>query len=100
MKTKADQQQHGLEAPPKLVPAATVNRVLLLGGKNLTVFQSLGLMFIGLCVAGIGGSLVHAFGGQLEAIYFLGAGVLLILWGLVMFVNGVLGVTRRLPKVR
>jgi hypothetical protein len=100
MKSKADQQQHGLEAPTKLVPAGSVNRVLLLGGKNLTVLQSLGLMFIGLCVAGIGGSLVHASGGQLDAIYFLVAGVLLVLWGLAMFLNGVLGVTRRLRKVR
>jgi|SRR5579859_2649345 len=100
MRSKADQQQHGLEGPPKLVPAGTVNRVLLLGGKNLTVFQSLGLMFIGLCVAGIGGSLVRALGGRLDAIYFLVAGVLLALWGLAIFVNGVLGVARRLRKPR
>jgi hypothetical protein len=100
MKSKADQQQQGLEAPPKLVPAGSVNRVLLLGGKNLTVFQSLGLMFIGLCVAGIGGSLAHALGSRLDAIYFLVAAVLLVLWGLVMFLNGVLGVVRRLRKVR
>ena len=99
MKSKAGQQQRGLEGPPKLAPAGSVNRVLLLGGKNLTVFHSLGLMFIGLCVAGIGGSLVHASGGRLDAIYFLVAGVVLVLWGLVMFVNGVFGVTRRLRKV-
>ena len=100
MKSKTDQHQDGLEAPTKLVPAGSVNRVLLLGGKNLTVFQSLGLMFMGLCIAGIGGSLVHASGGRLDAIYFLVAGVLLLLWGLVMFLNGVLGVARRLRKVR
>jgi hypothetical protein len=100
MKRKADQQQHGLEHPPKLLPAGSVNRVLLIGGKNLTMFQSIGLIFMGLCFAGTGGSLVHALGGRLDAIYFLVPGVLLVLWGLVMFVNGVLGVTRRLRKVR
>jgi len=53
------------------------------------------VVFIGLCVAGIGGGLIFVLGSgnHLDAIdLLLGAG-LLILWGFVIFVNGVLGVT-------
>src|SRR5215472_12294853 len=89
---------YGIEHPPKLVPAGSVNRVLLLGGKNLTMFQSLRLLFIGACVAGIGGSffLILFRGEQFYAIEFLVATALLFVWGLVMLFNGVRGVVRQL----
>lgn len=86
--------QHGVEHPPKLVPAGSVNRVLLLGGKNLTVFQSVGLLFIGVCVGAIGGSLLVEF-RHFDAIYLLLAGTLLFLWGLLMIFNGARGIVRR-----
>ena len=87
--------QHGVEHPAKLLPAGSVNRVLLLGGKNLTVFQSVGLLFIGVCVAAIGGSFLLVAFHDLDAIYFLLAGTLLFLWGLVMIFNAVRGIVRR-----
>ena len=101
MKPKTTSGQHGIEHPPKLLPAGTVNRVLLLGGKNLSMFQSFGLMFIGVCVAGIGSSSFMAefrsrAGDHLDAIYLLLAAALLFVWGLVMFFNGVRGVVSRL----
>jgi hypothetical protein len=101
MKRKPTAAERGVERPPKLLPVGSVNRVLLLGGKNLTMFQSFGLMFIGVCVAGTGGSfLVGEFrsgaGEHLDAIYFLLAFSLLFTWGLIMFFNGVRGVVRRL----
>jgi membrane protein CcdC involved in cytochrome C biogenesis len=97
-------QQRGFNEPPKLLPAGSVNRVLLLGGKNLTVFQSVALMFIGVCVAGgigipvfltefSGGS---SGGDHLDALYLLLAMGLLIVWGAVMFVNGLRSLAKRL----
>jgi type IV secretory pathway TrbL component len=99
-----DQAQRSFHKVPKLVPAGSVNRVLLIGGKNLTMFQSVGLMFIGVCVAaGVGGLLfVAEFGFEAKsgdhtyAIYLLLAGSALVLWGLVMFINGLRGVVRRI----
>jgi hypothetical protein len=90
-----------IEHPSKLIPAGSVNRVLLLGGRNLSMFQSLGLTFIGVCVAAISGSFFltefrFGAGDHLNAIYFLIAAALLIVWGLVMFFNGVRGIVRRL----
>ena len=82
MKSKPIGGQHGVEHPPKLLPAGSVNRVLLLGGKNLTVFQSVGLLFIGVCVAAIGGSFLLVAFHDLDAIYFLLAGTLAISMGI------------------
>jgi len=105
MKPKTTSGQHGIEHPPKLLPAGAFNRVLLLGGKNLSAFQSFGLMFIGVCVAGLGASFfVTEFrsgagagaGDHFYAIYFLIAAALLVVCGVVMFFNGVRGVVRRL----
>jgi hypothetical protein len=96
--------QGGLKNPPKLIPAGSVNRILLIGSKNLTMFQSVGLMFIGICVAGgVGGlTFVAEFGhgnwneDHSYAFYLLFFASAMILWGLVMFVNGCRGVVRRI----
>jgi len=108
MKRKPDERQHGLDRPPKLLPAGSVNRVLLVGAKNLTIFQSVGLMFIGVCVsAGVGGLiLVGEFGfgagasDHADAVYLLLFAGAMILWGVVMFVNGARGVARRIRRGR
>jgi len=101
MKPKRIGEQHGIDHPPKLLLAGSVNRVLLLGGKKLSMFQSFGLMFVGVCVVGIGTSFfVVEFrsggGDHLNAIYFLIFAALLIVWGLVMCFNGVRGILKRL----
>jgi hypothetical protein len=105
MKREPINRQHGVERPPKLLPAGSVNRILLLGGKNLTIFQSVGLLFIGICVAAIGGSFPLAEfrsggGDHLFAIEFLLAGALLFLWGSVMIFNGARGIVKRLQGGR
>jgi hypothetical protein len=38
--------QHSHERIPKLISAESFNRVLLVGGKNLSLFQSFGLVFM------------------------------------------------------
>jgi hypothetical protein len=108
MKRKQNERQRGSDRPPKLLPAGSVNRVFLIGGKNLTMFQSVGLMFIGICVAGgVGGLiLVGEFGfragakDHTDAVYLLLFAGAMILWGVVMFVNGVRGVARRIRRKR
>jgi hypothetical protein len=108
MKRKPDERQHGLDRPPKLLPAGSVNRVLLIGAKNLTIFQSVGLMFIGVCVAGGVGGLIlvgeFGFGARAndhaDAVYLLLFAGAMILWGVVMFVNGARGVARRIRRGR
>jgi len=87
---------------PKILPAGSVNRVLLVGGKNLTMFQSVGLIFIGICVAGGVGGLIFVteFGsggtGHSYAFYLIFFGCVMILWGTVMVANGILGIARRM----
>jgi hypothetical protein len=107
MKREPDERQHGLDRPPKLLPAGSVNRVLLIGAKNLTIFQSVGLMLIGVVAGGVGGRfLVGEFGfgaaanGHTDAVYLLLFAGAMILWGVVMFVNGVRGVARRVLRGR
>jgi hypothetical protein len=99
------ERQRGIDDPPKLVPAGSVNRVLLLGGKNLTMFQSAFLAGIGLCVtAGTGSFLVRQLAfdpiDYLDSIYLLLFEGGLFVWGLVMFVNGVRGMSRGMRKQR
>jgi hypothetical protein len=110
MKREPDKQRHDIESAPKpkLISAGSVNRVLLVGGKNLTIFQSIGLMFIGVCVAGgIGGMIFVAefgfdsgSGDHSYAFYLLFFACAMIIWELVMIVNGVRGVVRRTRRAR
>jgi hypothetical protein len=107
MKREPDERQHGLDRPPKLLPAGSVNRVLLSGAKNLTIFQSVGLMFIGVVAGGVGGRvLVGEFGfgagasDHADAVYLLLFAGAMTLWGVVMFVNGARGVARRIRRGR
>jgi hypothetical protein len=99
------ERQRGIENTPKLVPAGSVNRVLLLGGKNLTMFQSAFLAGIGLCVAaGTGSFLVTQFASDpidhLDSIDLLLLEGGLFVWGLVMLVNGARGMLRRMRTQR
>jgi hypothetical protein len=83
-----------------------VDKVLLTGGKNLTLFQSVGLVMIGFGVAlGIGVpilvnesylvSRLARFGYQGSLSDRLVATAFL-LWGVVMIFNGFLGIARRI----
>jgi hypothetical protein len=55
---RMDDQPHQ-DVPKPLIPTGSVDRILFLGGKQLTVFQSVGLVVIGVCVAvAIGGSIL------------------------------------------
>jgi len=82
--------------------------VLLIGGKNLTLFQSVGLAVVGLGFAlGIGVPLLLnefylesqiARYGYHRSLPVMVLGVAMILWGAVMIFNGLLGVARRLQR--
>jgi hypothetical protein len=53
MSTMHSTKHHG--GAPRLVPTGSVDKVLLTGRKNLTLFQSVGLAVVGLAFAlGIG----------------------------------------------
>jgi hypothetical protein len=91
--------------PPRLVPTGSVDKVLLTGGKNLTLFQSVGLVVIGLGVAlGAGVPILmyelyfeskfarYGYSGSLSDRVIACA---IILWGAVMLFNGLLGIARR-----
>lgn len=86
---------------PKLIPTGSVDRVLLLGGRNLTLFQSVGLSVISLlCAAGFGTffwSLARERDWSGSLFLLLGTGVM-GLWGGVMTVNGILGIARHTPR--
>jgi hypothetical protein len=92
--------------PPRLIPTGSFDKVLLTGGKNLTLFQSVALVVTGLGVAlGAGVPiLVHesylesqlgrfGYHRSLPSIVLGGA---FILWGAVMSFNGLLGIARRI----
>jgi hypothetical protein len=87
------------ENVPKLIPTGSLNKVLLVGGKNLTLFQSLWLIVFGLLVAiGFGISFVSLakegdWSGSIYLLLLFGA---MTFWGNVMIVNGVLGIAARL----
>jgi hypothetical protein len=96
MKHKSDNPQNGLERLPKLVPSGSVDRVLLIGGKNLTIFQSIGLLFIGICfvIVGLFGGVEFGFHGY--AVYLLLFVAAITLWGIAMIVNGLRSIAGRL----
>jgi len=98
MKQQSDRSQHGLEGPPKLLPTGSVDRVLLIGGKNLTMFQSIGLLFIGLCVVSLGLVGWVEFGFHGDAVYLLLFAAAVTLWGAVMIVNGIRSIAGRLCR--
>jgi hypothetical protein len=98
---------HQSENTPNLVPAGSVDRVFLIGGKNLTMFQSIVLVVTGTCLAGgFGGWLFTEFDSPLEFKDHLGNFYILILagamaiWGLIMIFNGIRGIVRRLRRGR
>jgi hypothetical protein len=96
------------KAPKSLVPTGSVDEVLftgLAGGKSLTLFQSLGLMIIGIAVAIGVGALIIAGELHLEATFDRDFGQLfvggaLVLWGLTMLVFGSVGVVKIVWKRR
>src|SRR5271169_4243775 len=100
MKHKRDKRDAG---PPKFQPLGSFTRVLLRGGKNLTMFQSVSLAVFGLCVAlGVGvPALVGEFslessfarmGSHYRDVTMLFFGAAMILLALVMITNGLIGV--------
>jgi hypothetical protein len=107
MKHKRDKGQHRAGGTSKFQPTGSFDRVLLRGGKNLTMFQSVGLAIFGLCVAlGVGVPvLVNEFSWEstfgrmgyryrdFSSLFF---GIATILWGLAMITNGLLGIARRI----
>jgi hypothetical protein len=106
MRLKRDERRHRFEKSPKLVPVGSLDRVLLIGGKDLTMFQSIGLVFFGLWVAaGIGAPvLMVEFGsesgsgdhrGTLYLILVAGA---MVIWGSVMLFNGLRGIVRNVRR--
>src|ERR1700685_2864057 len=66
----------GAKDPPSLVPTSSFNKVLLVGGKNLTLFQSVGLLVLALVALGIGVSLL-----AVRVFWFAMWGSALTLWG-------------------
>lgn len=97
MKGKPHDQQTRLDRVPRLVPAGSVNRVLLLGGKNLTLLQSLALICIGVCfvLGGVGSVIVFGFAGFLYLQLFACA---IALWGFAMIANGIRSTVKRQRK--
>jgi hypothetical protein len=86
---------------PKLVPTGSVNRVLLIGGKKLTLFQSVGLIVIGLVFAGgVGTWLLMTKLEWSTSFFIMAIATALSLWGLVMIVNGVVGFTRTIRATK
>jgi len=78
----------------------------MVGGKNLTMFQSVGLLFMGMLAAGGIGAPVFLteflsasrYDTHIDAIYLLlGAGAMFI-WGLVMIINGLGGIVRNIRR--
>jgi uncharacterized membrane protein len=98
-----NKRRHDAGASSKFVPLGSVDRVLLTGGKNLTMFQSVGIAVVGLCIAlGVGVpilvselSLESTFGRRVSELV-LGSGFILL--GLLMIANGFVGIVRKIRK--
>jgi hypothetical protein len=88
---------------PKLIPAGSVDRVLLVGARNLTLFQSVGLIAMGLFFATFFGTFFWSLAREHDwsvSFFFLVMTGLLSLWGGVMIVNGIVGVARRIRPTK
>jgi hypothetical protein len=92
--------------PPKLVPTGSFDQVLLIGGKNLTLFQSVALVITALAVAfGVGVPIIlhelylksqlgrYGYSRSLSSMLVATA---FILWAAVMLINGLLGIARHI----
>jgi hypothetical protein len=79
--------------PPKLVPTGSVDRVLLVGGKSLTLFQSIGVLVFAVLSLGIGVPMLRIGG-----VWFDLWGFAMSLWGLVMLFNGCKGIIRAILR--
>jgi hypothetical protein len=96
------------EPSPKLVPTGSFDKVLLTGGKNLTLFQSIALIITGFGVAlGAGVPIIvnetyleSQLGryGYHRSLSSMIVGSMFILWGAAMLFNGLLGIARRIRK--
>jgi hypothetical protein len=78
---------------PRLVPTGSLNKVLLVGGKNLTLLQSVGLLVFGVLALGTGAVLL-----RIGELWFVLWGFAISLWGLVMLFNGSRGAIRAIRK--
>jgi len=74
--------------------------VLLVGGKNLTMFQSIGLVFIGLCFVSVGLICGIGFGLHGYTVYLLLFAAGITLWGALMIINGLRCIAGRLFRLR
>ena len=103
--TDTRHQRHSGDVP-RLVPTGSVDKVLLTGGKNLTLFQSVGLVMIGFGVAlGIGVPILVnesylvsrlARFGYHGSLWDRLVATAFLLSGAVMIFNGLLGIARRI----
>lgn len=107
MTPKRDQRyRHASKAQKRLVPTGSVDEILFTGstaGKNLTLFQSIGLMITGLGVAlGVGLMLIASELHQ-ESTFDRDFGQLFVgaaffLWGIAMLVFGTVGIVKIVRK--
>jgi hypothetical protein len=89
------QANNRAKSSPNLVPTGSVNKVLLVGGKNLTLFQSVGLLVFAVLGLGVGTAML-----RIDGVWFVLWGFAMSLWGLVMLFNGSRGVIRAYSKKR
>jgi len=81
----------GSDPSKKASPKIPLDHILFRGGTDLTAFQSIGLVLIGLAFVFLIGLPLLAYGLRLDRrdIRALLAGGTLALWGLVMIANGI-----------
>jgi hypothetical protein len=102
------QNHHETQHRPRLVPTGSFDKVLLIGGKKLTLFQSVALIITGLAVAlgvGVPMLVLERYWMQILGRYgYTGnslqqiIGGLIVLWGAFMVINGSLGLVRQIGK--
>jgi len=81
------------EVSKGFIPTGSMDKVLLTGGKNLTLLQSLGLLALGIVASVTGVSLFST-----TDIWFALWGSAMSLWGLVMLFNGSKSVVRVIQR--
>jgi len=87
------QANKGAKELPKLVPAGSLHKALLMGSKNLTLLQSVGLLVFAVLGLEIGTAMLRIAG-----LWFFLWGFAMSLWGLVMLFNGSKGVIRAIRR--